>query len=443
MSTARLREMQDDLTRVGPGTTMGEFMRQYWIPAALSSEVHTDGDPIRLKLLGEQLIVWRDSAGVAGVMDHRCPHRNASLFLGRNEDGGIRCVYHGWKFAVDGSCLEQANVAPQDQFCDTVRAGAYPTEERGGLIWAYMGQRETPPPLPMIEVALLDESELEIQPVLRECNWLQALEGDIDTSHFGFLHIGHVNADELDDDDPMRGTITNRAPAYHARNTDWGTSYGAYRPGPDDTTYWRFANFMFPFWTQQPQGPFARNIHARAWVPLDDNNTMFINVMWKELTDRASIAPTRTDGSEIEGLDIVNTYLPNTTDWLGRWRLAAHEGNDWEIDRDAQRSGRIFTGIADVHLQDQAVTESMGPITDFTRENHSSSDQMIVLTRRRAVRAARAWRDNGTVPPGVDDPEAFFGSRSGFFWAGEDVDWLDAYSTEMTAVEHPAGDPSA
>ena len=433
----RAQEVQDDLTKVGPGTTMGGFMRQYWIPAALSSELVADGDPIRLKLLGEKLIAFRDSAGRAGVMDHRCPHRNASLFLGRNEEGGIRCVYHGWKFAADGACLEQANVRPEDRFCDQVRAGAYPTVEQGGLIWIYMGERSTPPPLPMIEVASIPEAAIEIQPVMRSCNWLQALEGDIDTSHFGFLHIGHVAADELEADNPMRGTVTNRAPSYRVRDTPWGTSYGAHRSGGEGQTYWRFANFMFPFWTQQPQGPFGRNVHARAWVPLDDEHTMFINVMWSELTDRASIAPRRVDGTAIEGLDIVNNYAPNTTDWLGRWRLVAHEGNDWMIDREAQREGRIFTGIGDVHLQDQAVTESMGPINDFSNEHLTTSDQMISRTRRRVLLAARAWRDEGTVPPGVDDADVFYGSRSGFFLTGDDVDWLDAYESELSEAERP------
>jgi phthalate 4,5-dioxygenase oxygenase subunit len=415
--------MYEDLARVGPGTAMGELMRQYWIPAALSSELVVDGDPIRLKLLGEQLIAFRDTAGRVGVMDHRCPHRNVSLFLGRNEEGGIRCVYHGWKYAVDGACLDQGNIRPEDQFCASVRAQAYPTVERGGLIWTYMGARPTPPPLPKIEVTLLPEDDVVIQPVMRSCNWLQALEGDIDTSHFGFLHAGHIRPEELAPDHPMYGTVTDRAPRYHVRETPWGTSYGAYRPGGPGLTYWRFANFLFPFWTQQPQGVFARNVHARAWVPLDDDHTMFINIMWRDLASgSARLLPNPLDGSPIEGLRLENEYLPNTTDWLGRWRLTAHQGNDWRIDRAAQREGRSYTGIPDVHLQDQAITESMGPITDFSREHLSPSDRMIARTRRRAIDAARALRDHGVVPPGVNDPAVHLGSRSGFFHAPADVD---------------------
>jgi phthalate 4,5-dioxygenase oxygenase subunit len=237
----------------------------------------------------------------------------------------------------------------------------------------------------------------------------------------------------------MRGTVTDRAPRYHVRDTPWGTSYGAYRPGGEGQTYWRFANFVFPFWTQQPQGPFAKHVHARAWVPLDDHHTMFMNVMWKEMTDRRSIGPRRKDGTPIEGLELAHDHLPNTSDWLGRWRLRAGPGNDWLIDRAAQHEGRIYTGIGNIHLQDQAVTESMGPITDFSREHLSASDQMIARTRRRILKAARAFRDQGTTPPGVDDPEVSLGARSGFFLADESVDWLDAYEAQVARADRPAG----
>jgi phthalate 4,5-dioxygenase len=172
-----------ELTRVGPGTPMGALMRHYWLPALLSSEVKPGGDPVRLMLLGEKLIAFRDAGGVVGVMDHRCPHRRASLFYGRNEGDGIACVYHGWKFASDGACLSQPNLPPHQAFRDKVRAKAYQARERAGLIWVYMGEREQAPPMPAIEATLLPDSEVTIMFCQRECNWLQALEGDIDTSH--------------------------------------------------------------------------------------------------------------------------------------------------------------------------------------------------------------------------------------------------------------------
>ena len=189
-----------DLTRVGPGTPMGTLMRQYWLPATMSSELRADGDPLRLMLLGEKLVAFRDSAGRVGVLDQRCPHRCASLFMGRNEDNGIRCVYHGWKFDVDGRCLDMPNVPAQQDFKDTVRAKAYRTVERNGLVWVYMGDKPEPPPLPQIEANLMPGSEIWC--LQRECNWLQALEGDIDTSHVGFLHLGSLTPDDLPADHP-------------------------------------------------------------------------------------------------------------------------------------------------------------------------------------------------------------------------------------------------
>src|SRR3974390_2468524 len=231
-----------DLTRVGPGTVMGELMRQYWIPAAISSELERDGSPMRLVLLGERLIAFRDSSGRVGVMDHRCPHRCASLFLGRNEENGIRCVYHGWKYDAAGNCVDMPNAPPHQDFKDKVKAKAYKVAERNGLVWVYMGARKEAPPLPAIEASLLPAAELQISLVQRECNWLQALEGDIDTSHFGFLHTGSVQPEDVAPDSLMRWTVTNRAPEYHVTDTDYGTLYCAYRPAEPGQTYWRFAN---------------------------------------------------------------------------------------------------------------------------------------------------------------------------------------------------------
>ncbi|MEZ5660670.1 MAG: Rieske 2Fe-2S domain-containing protein [Burkholderiaceae bacterium] len=240
----------EDLTRVGPGTVMGGFMRQYWIPAAMSSELVADGDPMRLVLLGEKLIAFRDSEGRVGIMDHLCPHRCASLFLGRNEQSGIRCVYHGWKFDVHGRCVDMPSVPAHQDFKEKVHAKAYPAHEANGLIWAYMGDRDPPPAPPAIEASLLPGDQLEISFIQRECNYLQALEGDIDTSHFGFLHVGHLNPADVPDGHPLQYTADDRSPQYQVRDTDWGTSYGAYRPIERDgkqNTYWRFSNFMFPF----------------------------------------------------------------------------------------------------------------------------------------------------------------------------------------------------
>ena len=158
-------------------------------------------------------------------MDHRCPHRCASLFYGRNEPGGMRCVYHGWQFDADGNCVDMPNLPPDQDFREKVRARAYKVVERAGVIWVYMGARETAPPMPEIEATLLPESELAITFTQRECNWLQALEGDIDTSHFSWLHVGSVRPEQVDPDNWLMYQVANRAPEYHVSDTDWGTMY--------------------------------------------------------------------------------------------------------------------------------------------------------------------------------------------------------------------------
>jgi phenylpropionate dioxygenase-like ring-hydroxylating dioxygenase large terminal subunit len=431
-----------ELTQVGAGTPMGELMRQYWIPAALSSELERDGAPVRLMLLGEKLIAFRDSAGRVGVMDHRCPHRCASLFLGRNEENGIRCIYHGWKFDVAGKCVDMPSVTPPQDFKHKVKARAYPAAERAGIVWVYMGARAEAPPLPALEILDVPPDEVGVSPIQRDCNWLQALEGEIDTSHFGYLHAGHVDADELAEDEPILHTVTNRAPEYHITDTPWGTQYGAYRAAGPGLTYWRCANFLFPFWALAPNGEFASHVHARAWVPLDDEHTMFWFLWWKRGKSAVTIPqPAYKDGRPIGGTGRGNKFLPNTTDWLGRWRLAANAGNDWAMDRAAQRNNTIYSGIDGIHLQDQAITESMGPITDFTHEHLAPTDQMITRTRRRLLMAARALRDNGVMPPGAEDPDVFRGARSGYFVTEHKGSWQEVYARQLAAAIRPTARP--
>jgi hypothetical protein len=369
-------------------------------------------------------------------MDHRCPHRCASLFLGRNEGNGLRCVYHGWKFDVEGKCVDMPSVPVHQDFKDKVRAKAYQVTERAGVVWVYMGAAEAPP-FPELETLVVPDEEVGVSFVMRSCNFMQALEGDIDTSHFGFLHAGHVAPDDVPEDHPIRHTVTIRAPEYHVSDMPWGTTYAAYRDAGAGQTYWRFANFLMPFWTQQPQGEFGEHVHARAWVPLDDNHTMFIYLWWHK--GSASMARPRPPLRGGKAMGRPNhVYLPNTTDWLGRWRLAADESNDWLIDRDAQSSNALYTGINNIHLQDQAVTESMGAVTDHAFEHLGPSDQMIARTRRRLLQAARALRDKATPPPGIADPGVFRGARSGYFISGEQRAWQEIYARQLSESVRPA-----
>ena len=422
------------LTRVGPGTPMGAFMREYWIPAILSSELVADAPPTRVMLLGEKLIAFRDTQGQVGLMDHRYPHRCASLFFGRNEEGGVRCAYHGWKFATTGECLDMPNVPEHQKFEQHVRAKAYPCVERNGIVWTYMGARAEPPPMPCFEAVLLGEAERNLFCVQRECNWLQGLEGDIDTSHFSFLHAGAVSFDEADPTNLGRYAMLNRAPEYHVADTDWGTMYAAYRPAEPDTTYWRVAHYLFPFWTIPPDGAFSDHIIARAWVPMDDTHTMFFHVSWKKNTPGLRKFK---DGTPIPGVSIGNDYLPNTDDWHGRWRLKANASNDYMIDRDTQKS-TSYSGIEGIHLQDQALTESMGEIVDHTFENLAGSDLMITRTRRRLLQAVRSAQ-HGVAAPGVDRPETYQGARGGDFLSPNTVGWLEAYGEQMRGSKNPTG----
>jgi phthalate 4,5-dioxygenase len=421
------------LTRVGPGTPMGALMRQYWLPACLSSELAADGDPLRLMLLGEGLIAFRDSAGRIGVLDHRCPHRCASLFFGRNEEGGLRCVYHGWKFDADGNCLDMPNLPADQDFRQKIKATAYRAAERGGVVYVYMGEREAAPPLPALEATLCPPDETELYCRQRECNWLQALEGDIDTSHFSFLHTGKLSVADVDPNHMERFQLTDRAPHYHARSTDWGTMYAAYRPAQPGHVYYRFAHFVMPFWTLFPNGPLTDNIIAQGWVPMDDTHTMAFTFSWKLRTQPLGV---NSKGAPLPLLDRVDRTLPNTADWFGRWRLRYNSSNDYLIDREAQRT-LSYSGIASVFAQDSAVTESMGAISDRTLEHLAPSDRMIVMTRRRLLDAARALRDHGTVPPLVDNPCEGGRMRSGDLIAPEGQPWLNAYEFGLRQAVHP------
>jgi phthalate 4,5-dioxygenase len=416
-----------DLLRVGPDAPMGKFMRQYWVPAALSQEVQADGDPVRLMILGEKLLAFRDSAGRVGILDHRCPHRCASLFLGRNEENGIRCVYHGWKFDVDGNCVDMPSVPAHQDFKEKVHARAYRTAERNGLIWVYMGEnQDNPPALPAIEANLIPGSKIWC--LQRQCNWLQALEGDIDTSHVGFLHVGALQPEDLPETSPLRPTVLNRAPEYRVQKAEWGASYGAYRLTDDGQMSWRAAQFMFPFWTMTPNILFSTRAIARAWVPMDDTHVMLFDI---------------TGGID-EGNPFFTTKLkngkpmyekirrkPNGTDWYDRWLPVDGFDNDWGIDREAQRNMVHYTGIDNPSMQDQSITESMGPITDHSYEHLAPTDQMIAFVRRRLTQALRSFCDDATEAPCASLPETYFGARSGAFAADPAVEFSAAYQAEL------------
>jgi nitrite reductase/ring-hydroxylating ferredoxin subunit len=436
-----LKEDNELLTRVGPGTPMGDLMRQYWVPALVSTELpERDGPPVRLKLLGEELIAFRDTTGRVGLLGDHCPHRGASLFYGRNEEEGLRCVYHGWKYDVTGQCIDMPSEPPESNFKSRVRATGYPCRERGGVIWTYMGPRTAPPPLPDIEPNMLPEGEYTVGLTSRHCNWLQGLEGDIDTSHLQILHQGAQRAENAKPGTFNYYGLADRHPTYQVADTPGGVMYGAIRPAGEGRKYWRIAQFLFPFYALIPTGLLGHQIMVRAWVPLDDEHMMFFNMSKRhnrigssgarDATGRAVAPDGRTGAGGLR-------FHPNTSDWLGRFCLIQDRDNDYLVDRDKQRRMESFTGIEGIPVQDAAATESMGPIADRTTEHLGSSDQMIVRTRLRLLRAARELRDKGITPPGVDEPEVY-GVRSGGVFLPDGVDWIEATEHLRQAfVEHP------
>ncbi len=418
----------ETITRTGPGTPMGELMRQYWIPAALSSELKPDGSPVRIMLLGEKMIAFRDSSGRVGIMDQRCPHRCASLFYGRNEENGIRCIYHGWKYDVNGNCLDQLNIPPRQQFLDKVHTKAYLTKEHNGVVWVYMGDRaRAPKDLPQFECLAGPESAVQMRFVQRSCNWLQAVEGDLDTSHVGVLHFGFVKPGTETDKSRLDITV-NRAPEYKIQETKYGLTYGAHRPSPTEPggTYWRMAHFLFPFWIMPPVSTLENNVMVRAFIPMDDDHCMFVgfeSTLFMRQNDRQRTAQ-RGDGGYLR-----DNLLPNETGWFGRYRMVECEANDYLVSRDEQRE-KSYTGIEGIHTQDQCVTESMGGIVDHSFENLAPSDIAIARNRRMLLNTVEAFQ-KGVRPPSADDATVYANARGGHYTTTAAGDWQVLYQQEV------------
>ncbi len=420
----------DLLCRVGPGTPMGDLFRQYWLPAVRSDELEgPDSPPLRVMLLGEKLIAYRATSGNVGLVADACPHRGASMFFGRNEEEGLRCVYHGWKFDSTGSCVDMPSEPAESNFKNKVRIRAYPTRERNGIIWAYMGPRSADnlPPLPDIEANLLNKDPKKIKVIARPNNWMQGIEGEMDTIHFVFLHMG---SERLEDQEPGSFNayqFAQRAGEFVVRETDWGCSYGVYRPAEPDTHYWRIGHSFFPFFAEQAAGPIGA-CKMNAYVPMDDYHTL----QW-EINVRTDGGPQRDYDMPInrgempdltKKLDLFThgEYRPQGTGWFDRFNLTQCMDNDYMIDRDDQASNRSYTGIPGIRQQDMAMTETMGPIYTRDREHLGRTDSMIIRTRRRWIAAAKALRDEGIVPASVDDP-TLFRQRSGECLLPRNQDW--------------------
>ena len=432
------KEENELVTRVGPGTPMGNLLRQYWLPVMMSTELATpDCPPVRIRILSENMIAFRTTSGQVGVVANACPHRGASMFFGRNEEEGLRCVYHGWKFDTAGNCIDMPSEPPESNFKSKVRTTAYPAVERSGLIWLYMGPREVPPPLPDLIANMQPEGGYSLGAYSSECNWLQSLEGDYDTIHVSFLHRGSIDYADVPMPDEAfdRYALKTRWARFTMEDTDFGCTYGCNRPADDGTTYWRIAHFLFPFYAMIPAS-FLRASFI-AVVPIDDENCLRFH-MGEMLPGDSRTVPAPVFEGVTTGYHADPTH--NTTDWLGRFKLAGTARNDYFIDRDLQRKNKGGLGYSGIpgRGQDGAVTESMGVIYQRDNEHLGVTDSGIIRMRRLLIKAARDLRDKNQLPPAVDNPE-LYRIRSSCVILPNGVDGIEASRQAMwrDVVEPP------
>jgi phthalate 4,5-dioxygenase oxygenase subunit len=387
------KEQNDLLTQTGPGTAMGDFFRCYWIPALLAEELpENDCPPVRVKLLSERMIAFRDSEGRYGLIDEFCAHRGVSLWFGRNEHGGIRCPYHGWKYDYTGQCLEVPSEPVESGFCQKVKLTGYPLVKVGDVLWTYMGPAEHKPPLPEWEFARVPAEQTFTSKRLQECNWLQAMEGGIDSSHVSWLHSGNLNSDPLFKG--ARGNqynMSDKRPVFEVVDSDGGLYIGARRNAEEGHYYWRITPWVMPCFTMvPPRGDHP--IHGHFWIPIDDENCWTWSFDYhpvRALTDKERQA--MKDGKGIHVAYVPGTYRPR-----------ANKDNDYLVDREAQKKGISYSGVEGIAMQDASLQESMGPIVDRTKENLVSTDNGIIMARHRLLRAAKALRERGIRPPGID-----------------------------------------
>ncbi len=382
---------KDDHELLAPttrGTPMGELLRRFWTPALLSREVEADGAPVRVRLMGEDLIAFRDSKGRVGLLDEHCAHRGASLYFGKNTDCGLRCWYHGWKYDVDGNCLDQPNEPPQTQFKDRVKQTAYPCIERNGAVWAYLGPRETMPPLHDLEWTTLPPSHVHVAKRIQQCHWTQGLEGDIDSSHLGFLH-SHATPLAVS---PTAGVPTrtgsfDNTPRFELMTSRSGIVQASVRDAGPNEDYWRVGQWFMPGFTTIPPRGGDAPLHGHSWTAMEDGKSVVFTFSWHPAR------PLRDD--EIERMETATNFhvhlIPGTFD------PRANRANDYAPD--SPPAAQPWMRVKYFQDQDIGATESMGALYDRTQENLGNTDLVIVRVRKRLVDAARDLQ-RGIEPAG-------------------------------------------
>jgi phenylpropionate dioxygenase-like ring-hydroxylating dioxygenase large terminal subunit len=380
------QDQNDQLTRTDRGTLMGDLFRRYWIPGLHAWEIaERDCPPVRVQIMGEKLVAFRDSEGRIGVIDEFCAHRGVSLWFGRNEECGLRCPYHGWKFDVTGQCVD---LPSEPAMASGIKLKSYPAIEQGEVIWIYMGPPELKPAPPALEWTLVAPERRFVSKRLQESNYLQAIEGGIDSSHVSFLHSGELNTDPL-----FKGSKANqynledRMPVFEVVDFEGGLLIGARRKAEQGKFYWRITPWIMPWHTIIPPRA-GHPLGAHVWVPIDDHNCWAWSINY-----HPNRALTGSERNAMEGgAGIHVKYVPGTFIPL------ANRRNDYLIDRALQRRGRSYSGVEGIAMQDASLQESMGPIQDRTREHLCLTDKGIVATRSRLLRAAKANREGKPIP---------------------------------------------
>jgi nitrite reductase/ring-hydroxylating ferredoxin subunit len=384
------------LVRVGPKTPMGELFRRFWTPIMLASELGgPDTAPVRVRILGEDLVAFRNSHGKLGLLDAYCPHRRANLYWGRNEEDGLRCVYHGWKFDVTGACADLPNCPEGPTLKNKVKTTSYPAMERGGLIWAFMGPSDLMPEFPAIEAFAVPDEHRSITKMIARGNYAQMMEGDVDSSHVSFLHSRF-------DGKPIPGgrvdaaVFADRMPRWFTAETGYGLMLSAQRDASDDMFHWRVNQYLMPYAVLIAAPP-GNPVLTQVRVPIDDEYSMHFRV-WSNADHPISAAERAVleDGITVPELE------------PGTFSTKETYENDYLIDR-ADQARASFTGITSITAQDLAVTQDQGgygTIADRSREYLTSSDKAIIALRKRLLTSAKQLMQ-GHEPPEPRNPKAY------------------------------------
>lgn len=419
------------LTRVGPGTAMGDLLRLYWVPILPGADLSSGAKPTRIRVLGEDLVAYRSPAGDVGVSGAHCPHRSAPMAYARNEDCGLRCVYHGWAFDSSGACIDMPNESRASRLKDSVSLRTYPCAERNGVVWLYMGADEMPPPLPPMEWNMVPESQVHLSFRVQHCNWVQALEGEIDSSHAPILH-GRT------DGGGARGRTAwdeDLDPTFEVRDTPHGVTIAARRDAKG-ANYWRINQFVMPFFTLVPPTSPYPDLSGHAWVPIDDVTTLAVMFSYHptEPLHEKVLKVFREGARERETGHLSDACRLSGPDAeakpFGRYWPLLGAGNDYGYRPALEAS--YFSAVPGLWTQDAMCQEGMGPIVDRQNEHLGSSDAGIIRMRRTLLDAATTLREQGVRPLSAEDP-GVCAVRAASPTLPADVHWEEGASKHLVA----------